>query len=72
MVPQSCESPTLAILGLPFGIPGQKGHLDAGLVERRREYYIGEGGGFPRVRDMVNLMNPKSPMACLNIKGVVT
>jgi len=29
-------------------VPGEKGHLDGGLVKRRKEYYMGEGGGFPQ------------------------
>jgi len=40
--------PTLAILGLPLGSPRTKNHLDVGPVERRRIYYKGEGGGFPK------------------------
>ncbi len=40
---------TLGILGLPFGNPGPKCHLDVGLVERHKVYYKGEGGGFPQV-----------------------
>jgi hypothetical protein len=31
----------------PLGSPGIKSHLDASAVERCREYYMGEGGGFP-------------------------
>jgi hypothetical protein len=27
--------------------PENKSHLDAGVAEQRREYYMGEGGGFP-------------------------
>jgi hypothetical protein len=34
-----------------------------------REYYMGEGGGFPRIRAMVNLVSPKLPMACPSTKG---
>ncbi len=30
---------------------------------------MGEGGGFPRVRAMVSLVNPKSPVACPSTKG---
>jgi hypothetical protein len=30
---------------------------------------MGEGGGFLRVRAMVNLENPRLPMACPNTKG---
>jgi len=50
--------PTLGISGLPFGSPGTKCHLDVGLVERHKVYYKGQGGGFPQVRAMVNLVNP--------------
>ncbi len=27
-----------------LGSPGTKSHLDVGVMERRKEYYIGEGG----------------------------
>jgi hypothetical protein len=37
------------VSGLLLGSPGTKSHLDAGVVERRIEYYMGEGIGFPRV-----------------------
>jgi len=30
---------------------------------------MGEGGGFPQVRALVNLVSPESPVACPNIKG---
>jgi hypothetical protein len=40
---------TLAISGLPLGSPGTKSHLDEGAAERCKVYYMGEGGGFPRV-----------------------
>jgi hypothetical protein len=46
--------------GVP-GIPGQKSHLDVGLVERCRVYYKGEGGGFPQVRAVVSLVCPCCP-----------
>jgi len=38
-------------------------------AKRHKEYYMGEGGGFLRVRAMVSLMNPKLPAACLSTKG---
>jgi hypothetical protein len=42
--------------------PGShKSHLDAGAAEWRREYYMGEGGGFPRVRAVVSQMNSSCP-----------
>jgi hypothetical protein len=30
---------------------------------------MGEGGGFPRVQAVVNLVSPKSHVACLSTKG---
>ncbi len=44
------------ISGLKLGSPGKKSHLDVGSTEWRREYYMGEGGGFPRVRVVVCLV----------------
>jgi len=38
-------------------------------MERHREYYMGEGGGFPQVRAMVNLVSPKLPVAYFSTKG---
>ncbi len=38
-------------------------------MERRREYYMGEGDGFPRIRAVVSFVSPKSPVACRNTKG---
>jgi hypothetical protein len=46
-----------------------KSHLDAGAVERRRKYYMGEGGRFPQVQAVVNLVNPELPVACPSTKG---
>ncbi len=60
---------TSAVSGLLLGSPGTKSHSDVGATKRRREYYMGEGGGFPRVRVVVNLVSPKSPMACPSTKG---
>jgi len=59
--PKLARVPTLAISGLSLGSPGTKSHLDVGLVERRRVYYKGEGGGFPQVRTMVSLVCPNCP-----------
>jgi hypothetical protein len=55
---------------LHFGSPGTKSHSGMGAVEQRREYYMGEGGGFPQVRAMVSQVSPRSPVACLNTKRV--
>ncbi len=52
-----------------LGSPGIKSHLDVGAVERRREYYMGEGGGFPQIRAVVSLVSPKLPVTCPSTKG---
>jgi hypothetical protein len=72
MGPQSCGSPTFVISRLPFGNPGTKSHLDAGLAERCKVYYMGEGGGFPRVWAVVSLVSPRSPVARPSTKSAPT
>jgi len=44
------------ISGLQVGSPGKKSHLGVVSAGRRREYYMGEGGGFPQVRAVVCLV----------------
>jgi hypothetical protein len=56
-------------LGLPFGSLGTKGHLDVAPVEWRKVYYMGEGGGFPRVWAVVSQVNPELPVTCPSTKG---
>jgi hypothetical protein len=53
---QSPGTLTGTISGLQLGSLGKKSHLDVASRERCREYYMGEGGGFPRVWAMVNLV----------------
>jgi hypothetical protein len=48
--------PIVGILGLPLGSLGTKSHLDVAPVERHKVYYKGEGGGFPQVWVVVNLV----------------
>ncbi len=38
---------TGTVSGLLLGSPRNKNHLNAGAAEQRKEYYMGEGGGFP-------------------------
>ncbi len=64
-------APTWAILGLPFGSPGTKCHLDVGLMERHIMYYKGEGGSFPQVRAMVSLVNLSLLVACPSTKSAL-
>jgi hypothetical protein len=58
------------ISGLFLGSPGKKCHSDVASAESYKEYYMGEGGGFPRVQAVVSQVSPRSPMACLNTKRV--
>ncbi len=64
--------PTMAISGLPFRSLETKIHLDVTLVEGCRVYYIGEGGGFPQIRAVVNLVSPKSLVVCPSTKCDLT
>jgi hypothetical protein len=61
---------TGTILRLHLGSPGTKSHSNAGAVGERREYYMGEGGGFPRIRAVVSQVSPRLPVACPNTKSV--
>jgi len=60
MAVQSSRSPAGTISGLHFRSPGNLCHSDVASVTRRREYYMGEGGGFPRVRAVVSLVCPSA------------
>ncbi len=46
-----------------------KSHLDATPVEWCKVYYMGEGGGFPRVRAVVSLMSPELLVTCSSTQG---
>jgi hypothetical protein len=46
------------VSGLQLGSPRKKSHLDVASAESCREYYKGEGGGFPRVRAVVCHVSP--------------
>jgi hypothetical protein len=59
------------VLRLPLGSLGTKSHSDVGAAKRRKEYYMGESGGFLRVQAVMSLVSPESPMACPSIKGVI-
>jgi len=62
---QNYKSPSWHNFGTPIWNPGEKSHLDVGLVERCRVYYKGEGGGFPQVRPVVSLVCPCCPWLVL-------
>jgi hypothetical protein len=48
------------VSGLLLGSPGKKCHLDVASAESCREYYMGEGGGFPRVQAVVSQVSPSA------------
>jgi hypothetical protein len=62
---------TEIVSGLPLGSPGTKGHLGVAPVEWRRVYYMGEGGGFPRVQAVVSQVSPELLVACPSTKGAL-
>jgi hypothetical protein len=51
--PKSRESKTGIVSRLLLGSPRKKSHLDVASARSCREYYKGEGGGFPWVRTVV-------------------
>jgi hypothetical protein len=56
MSSQSFGTPTGTISGLHFRSPNKMCHLDVASDVSYREYYMGDGGGFPRVRAVVSLV----------------
>jgi hypothetical protein len=62
----------LGISELPLWSPGTKWHLGVGPMAMHKEYYKGEGDGFPQVRAVVSLVSPWSPMVRPCTKGVST
>jgi len=46
-----------------------KNHLDVGAVDKHKIYYMGEGGGFPRIRAMVSHVSRELLMPYPRTKG---
>jgi len=65
------QTGTVSELLLGLGSPGTKSHLDVGAAERRKEYYMGEGGGFPWLQAVVSLVSPRLPVAFPSTKGAL-
>jgi hypothetical protein len=61
---------TETISELHFVSPGKKCHSDVSAAERHKKYYMGEGGGFPRIRAVVSQVSPRLPVACPNTESV--
>jgi hypothetical protein len=60
MAVQSSKSLAGTISGLHFGSPKNLCHLNVASTASCREYYMGEGGGFPRVWAVVSLVGPSA------------
>jgi hypothetical protein len=60
MAVQSSGSPAGTLSGLHFGSPNKMCHSNVASATNRREYFMGEGGGFPRVRAVVSLVCPSA------------
>jgi len=69
MAVQSSRNPAETLSGLHFRSPNKMCHSDVASATSRREYYMGEGGGFPRVRAMVSLVCVQVPVASPNTQG---
>jgi len=59
----------VAVLGLLLGSLEIKSHSDVGATGSCREYYMGEGGGFPRVQAVMSLVNLELLVVCPSNKG---
>jgi hypothetical protein len=68
--PKVSKVQTKTVSGLHFGSLEKKCHSDASATMRCREYYMGEGGGFPWVRAVVSQVSPRLLVACPNTKSV--
>jgi len=68
---QSPGSPNRDSFGTPFWESREKvpfGCKCGGVAHK--EYYKGEGGGFPRIWAVVSQVSPRLPVACPNTKSV--
>jgi hypothetical protein len=62
MGPQSHKSPNFENFDIPIWESQDKMSFGASLMARHKVYYKGEGGGFPQVQAIVNLVNPCLPV----------
>jgi hypothetical protein len=70
MAVQSSRSPAGIISGLHFGGPGNLRHLDVACMASCKEYYMGEGGGFPPSSGRGESCVSKCPWLVPTPKGV--
>jgi hypothetical protein len=66
---QSCGSPSCWNFETPTWEYQDKKPFGCAPMESYKVYYMGEGGGFPRIRAMVSLVNLESLVVCPSTKG---
>ncbi len=71
MTSQSFGNPNRDSFGTPPWESGDKKPFGCGCRGKAQNILYGEGGGFPRVRAVVNLVSPVLPLACLSTKGAL-
>jgi hypothetical protein len=69
MSSQSPGTPIGTVSGLQLESPRKKSHLDVASAESCREYYKGEGGGFPWVWAVMSQVSPSRPWLVPTPKG---
>jgi hypothetical protein len=67
---QNPRSPNWDNFGTPLGSLRKKCHSNVGAAESCREYYMGEGVGFPQVWAVVSHVSPRLPEACPSTRSV--
>jgi hypothetical protein len=73
MALQNTRSPNFGNFGIPnLGVPRQNDILDVAPMANHKEHYKGEGGGFPKVQVVVNLVSLCMHVACLCTKNAPT
>jgi hypothetical protein len=68
-MPKVPKDETETVSRLLLGSPGKKCHSDVASARSYREYYKGEGGGFPRIWAVVNQVSPSCPWLIPTPKG---
>jgi len=70
--PKSRESQFFEFWDSQLVSPGTKWHLGASPMARHREYYKGEGDGFPQIWAVLSFLNLCMPVVCLCTKNAPT
>ncbi len=71
MTSQSPGNPNRDGFEIPLWESRDKKSFGCGVAERCREYYMGEGDDFLRVRVVVSLVSLEFPLVCPNTKGAL-